>query len=339
MEPKSFKARFIEPGIISYDDQKQGTVFVSKEALDRMAPSFRGCPVIFVPENHNDSSKANAFDFDNPESGKAQGVVSGVPYWGDDGFQWVEMIVWDDDAVKAIENGYSVSCSYNVDDVGPRGQWHQIPYDEEITAGHYLHMAIVPNPRYESSKIIANSKGGSPVALFKTKKNTAPAQAPAPAPEPVEENAVQMDNEATVDVNGTPVPLYELIEAFMMQKGANEPASTLSPEDEVQLPDGSTVKVSELIAAYSAGSEMENAEAPQDTKGEPAVDQTKQNAAPARPAISAPTKTVNASLKNAATKGGADFDPRGDFESQSARLKRGEERYRRSNPAVPQGGK
>lgn len=328
--PKSFKTRFIEPGIISYDDQEAGTVLVSKEALDLMAPTFRGCPVIFVPEHHNDMDKETAFDFGDVEAEKAQGVVSGMPYWGDDGWQWVDLLVWDQDAIKAIEKGFSVSCAYIVDETGEGGEWHQIPYDESVTNGHYMHMAIVPRPRYEGSQILANSKGGHKVALFKPKKNAMPVEPV--KPEEKEDEGVLMNDDTEVDVNGTPVPLHELISSYMEKQGAGTPTA-LADNDMVTLPDGSQVSVADLKAAYTAGGgeesaegePMENAEPPQDVTGEKPIDPKKQmsNAAPAKPE----PRKVNSALKNAAKKTEGGFDPRGEFDSESKRLERGRTRY------------
>lgn len=340
-EPKSFKCRFIEPGVISYEDSKQGTVFVSKEALDRMAPSFRNCPVIFIPEKHDDSDKSTAFNFNDIGSNPACGIVTGKPYWGDDGWQYVEMAVWDDDALKAIEQGFSVSCAYEpdkVDDAG--GQWHQIAYDNAVLDGHYMHMAIVPDPRYEGSRILKNSKGGN-MAPFGIGKPKNAAAAPAPAPEKKPDDAGAGDKpemlnaeDTKVDVNGVPVPLYELIEAFKMKQGAGSTPAQLTPDDVVQVEGFGDVTVADLIAAYGEGSgdgdegeSLENAEAPTDAQGQPAVKEAMKNAAPKKPA-------VNSSLRNAARSAGGAGRP--EIDDESSRIARGSERY--SIPAK-QGGK
>lgn len=335
-EPKSYKCRFIEPGVVSYDDTNQGTVLVSREALDRMGPSFRNCPVIFIPKLHDNSDKTTAFNFDDVRANPACGIVTGIPTWGDDGWQYVDISVWDEDTQKAIENGYTVSCAYFPDEEGDGGEWHQIPYDGEVINGHYMHMAIVPRPRYEGSRIYANSKKGEETLnIFKVKKNMAPP--PAPEKEPEESGGMKANGDEVVDVNGTKVPLYELIEAYQMKQGQGGGADNeLSPEDEVALPDGSMVKVADLIANYTGGDEgetLENAEAPQDTQAEPSVDEAKQksNAAPSKA-----KPTVNASLKNAARKPEG-YNPAEGIDSASARLARGQERY--SIPVVNKGGK
>lgn len=358
-EPKSYKCRFIEPGLISYEDSKQGTVFVSREALDRMGPSFRNCPVIFIPEQHDDSDKTTAFNFNDIGSNPASGIVTGIPEWGNDGWQYVDVSIWDENAQKAIKNGYSVSCAYFTDEEGEGGERNQIPYDAEIINGHYMHMAIVPRPRYEGSRIYANSKGGNALNIFKKKTNMAPpAPAPAPAkpdaPAPVPEKeekengcgGMKANGDEVVDINGTKVPLYELVEAYQMKQGHGGGADNeLSPEDEVALPDGTMIKVADLIASYSEvgtggeGETLENAETVESEGGVAPVDEGKQksNAAPAKPvAKPAAPRVVNATFKNAARNPAA-LDPRDDIETEDMRLARGKANY--SIPVANEGGK
>ncbi|MFA5380141.1 MAG: DUF2213 domain-containing protein [Dehalococcoidia bacterium] len=324
-EPKSYKTRFIEPGIISYEDTKQGVVLVSKETLDRMAASFRNKPVIFIPEMHDNSDEKTAFNFEDLSANPASGIITGIPYWGDDGWQWVEMSVWDEAAQQALDSGYSVSCAYDADEDDTGGIWHEIPYTSEVTDGKYMHMAIVPKPRYEGSRVLANSKGDA-LNIFK-KKNAAP-----PEPEkkavplagketPAEEKAELMNDDTMVDVNGTPVPLHELVANYEEKNGTGGGAP-LADDDEVGLSDGTKVTVADLKAAYTGGGgdePLENAEAPTDTVAAPVVDEGKQraNSAPVK-------KTVNVALKNAAADAGYVADK---VETQAGRLERGRTRY------------
>lgn len=317
MEPKAYKVRFIEPGIISYEDKNAGTVLVSKEALDRMAPTFKGCPVIFVPEFHNDADKKNSFNLDDPDSPMPAGIIAENPEWGEDGWQWVNLLVWDDAATDALDNkNFNVSCSYMTDEEGPGGTWHELPYDAEVVSGHYMHMAIVPRPRYEGSRVFANSKGGPDLGmkLFK-KTNAAPPDVPEKKPdgpaapeadgEGEEKKILENDDSTEIDVNGTRVPLHELISDYVEKNGGGEPpAETVTPETEVALPDGTTVTIADLIASYTGGGEgpetpegegpaMENAEGDPEEK----KDAVKANAAPAK-------RVVNKKLQNAARNSG-----------------------------------
>lgn len=311
MEPKAYKVRFIEPGIISYEDKNAGTVLVSKEALDRMAQSFKGCPVIFIPEQHNSADKSNAFNLDDPNAAMPAGIVAEMPEWGDDGWMWVNLLVWDEDAIDAFDNKkFNVSCSYMTDEEGPGGTWHELPYDAEVVNGHYMHMAIVPRPRYEGSRVFANSKGGQMKAFFK--KNAAaepdkkpdpvaPVEPDTPAAEPDEKKVLENVDGTEVDVNGTRVPLSELIANFEEKRNAAPEGESdldggeeIPPETEVPLPSGGMVTVGELIAAFT-----EEPEAPEAPEMENAcATGVKANSArvPAK-------KTVNKVLQNAATGG------------------------------------
>ena len=110
--------------------------------------------------------------------------------------------------------------------------------------------------------------------------------------------------------------------------------------DMIALPDGSKVSVADLKAAWAGSGEsaegegMENAEPPADTPAAQPVEVSRQkaNAAPAKPA----PRVVNPALKNAAAKAGDTIDPRGEVDTEQARLARGKARYSR---AVDQGGK
>jgi hypothetical protein len=191
-----------------------------------------------------------------------------------------------------------------------------------------MHMAIVPKPRHEGSRVLANSKGEN-LNFFRKKKNAIP-----PAPDkkavplagketPAEEKAELMNDDTMIDVNGTPVALHELVSNYEEKNGAGA-QEPLADEDEVALSDGTKVSIGDLKAAYSGGAAEEpaeevkaNAEAPTDTTAEPVTDEKKQLA------NSAPRK-VNATLKNAASSTGFTQEK---IETANSRLERGKTRY------------
>ena len=332
MEPKAYKVRFIEPGIISYEDKNAGTVLVSKEALDRMAASFKGCPVIFIPELHNSADKTNAFNLDDPDAPLPAGIIADNPEWGEDGWLWVNLLVWDEAAIDAFDNKqFNVSCSYMTDEEGPGGVWHELPYDAEVVNGHGMHMAIVPRPRYEGSRVFANSKGGPNLGfkLFKKKENALPEEGekkpaapanpaappakpepdggpaqPAPAAAAPEKKVLENDDAAEIEVNGTRVPLHELISDYVEKHGGEPEGEEIDPASMVALPDGTEVSVADLIASYSEGEAGEGGEgapgpAMENAEGDPAEGdgKVKANSAPAK-------RTVNKALQNAARNSG-----------------------------------
>lgn len=168
--PKSYKCNYIESGVVHYQDlgackqcgpdkeclniegcEPEGeTILVSQKALDAMAPTFVGKPVIDM--EHKD---VNASTIPN---GEAEGIVTRV--WKENGWYWCDFLVWDKAAQEHCDSGnFSVSCAYEptqVNDVG--GEYHNIPYSNEVENGILTHLAIVQSPRYEQAKIYVNAK-------------------------------------------------------------------------------------------------------------------------------------------------------------------------------------
>ena len=142
-----FTAKFIEPGLVGYD--KEGVLNVTTEALMKFYQTMIGCPVII---KHQDVTDGNADDL-------RVGVVSSVEY-GNDGWFYCSGVIWDKEALELIGKGWSVSCTYEVlQTTGVSGERNNIPYDDELVDGKFLHLAIVPNPRYEKATItLMNSK-------------------------------------------------------------------------------------------------------------------------------------------------------------------------------------
>lgn len=261
--PIRYRARFIEPGVISYEDVGQGLVMVGRKALDRMLPSFVGKPVFnFV---HKEIEADQAFDFENVKSEEmADGIVSAVGT-GEDGWDWADMMIWDEETQRNIdEYGFEVSCAYDTIESGPPGKHNGIKFDEEVLDGKYVHMAIVDNPRYEGSTVYRNAKGVTTVAdkakkgftLFWKKNAEEPPKEPPkkeePPKEPEKENAeegLQADEGAYMVIDGQKVPLQELVETYMGKQNAGE-GQAIAPEDEITLPDGSKCTGADLLKAY-----------------------------------------------------------------------------------------
>lgn len=161
--PKEYDCRFIEPGLINYDDMGAGTALVRKEALDKMANSFKGRPVLF---KRHDNVSPETFEE------KACGLVNEVYFNASDGWFHAKFFVWDDATKSGIESGkFSVSCAYVPSDTDINGGiYNNINYDMEVKNGEYTHLAIVENPRYNGAKIFVNSKGGGKAMKEKVKK-------------------------------------------------------------------------------------------------------------------------------------------------------------------------
>lgn len=272
---KRYRATFIEPGIISYEDLDAGTIFVPRGALDRMRNTFIGKPV--VNEDHIDLEPEEAFRVDENSNPLAKGIVVASGTNGD-GWDYVDFLVWDRETQKNIdERGYSVSCAYVPTKVDTNsGVWHNIPYDEALVDGVYTHLAIVTNPRYEGVQVYENSKGRELMKfkIFKNKCKPTPEEEkkkkkPNAVEPPPEEEMEEVDSEASViEVNGEMIPLEEAIAAYQATK-QNE-VVPMSPEDTVEI-DGEMVTVADLIKAVQAG--KENVGDPEKVDAEAVVDE------------------------------------------------------------------
>ena len=144
---RHFQSRFIEAGLAHYE--QFGDVLITKETLDKFIFSMVGCPVII---KHKDITEENA-------DKERVGVVSKVWYNELDGWYWCEGIIWDKQAIDLVKNqGWSVSCTYDFESDFKKGTYHGKDYDMEFTGGEFLHLALVPNPRYERATIVMNSQ-------------------------------------------------------------------------------------------------------------------------------------------------------------------------------------
>jgi len=165
---------------VSYEDAGLGTGLLKKDAMDRIAPDFVGKPVII---EHQDGEPDELF-----QNGAAVGKITAVRWNGDSGWYECDFTAENSEAADLIEKqGWSVSCAFDSNDNGAGGEYHAMPYDFEIMNGRAVHLALVPNPRYEDSKIFTNSGA----MLINSKRATI-----------VKENALQVDDPVQVNVNG-----------------------------------------------------------------------------------------------------------------------------------------
>ncbi|MBE7084261.1 MAG: DUF2213 domain-containing protein [Clostridiales bacterium] len=142
---RHFKSRFIQPGLAGYPGQF-GNALIKKENLDKFVWTLRSKPVTI---NHKDKI----------EDKDKVGIVNNVWFNPEDGWYWCDGIIFDNEAINLINNGWSVSCAYDftkADNSG--GKENNIPYDIEFLDGEFNHLALVDNPRYEGANIVFNSK-------------------------------------------------------------------------------------------------------------------------------------------------------------------------------------
>ena len=142
-----FRARFLQPGLVKYSF---GVCLLTKEVIDKFVYKFVGCPVVI---DHKDVTDESAKDM-------RVGVISKVDFDPFDAWYWCEGVIFDQEAIDLINNGYNVSCQYEITQyaTNDREELHNgNPYDKEILDGAPEHLAIVKNPRYENAMIAVNA--------------------------------------------------------------------------------------------------------------------------------------------------------------------------------------
>lgn len=350
--PKRYRSEYIEPGVCSYEDLGLGVIFISDETLNKMQKTFLGKPI--VNEDHQDMTPEQAYKLSEEDlESMADGIVYNVGKLPN-GWYYNDFIVWNQETKKNIdEKKYNVSCAYYIDEEGPKGSWHNIAYDGEVLNGAFTHHAIVPNPRYERSKvyslddeqsndeigaIIQNSKGVNEMKkkIFKhvlnslKKKNIKNQEPPAKEEDEkkkkdeAENTNEQMQNMegAYIELeDGQKVPLEEAVNAYKAAKENQEKEveneKVIGPDDEVDV-EGEMVTGAELIAA--CGAMKKNAEPVQDEKAEEVVEEqsTMKNS------IKKPKKSFFKVVKNACER---TEEFKTSHELKSDRFKRGKENY------------
>ena len=156
---RKFVSKFIEPGVAHYEEF--GDVLITKETLDKFIHTMIGCPVII---KHQDITEENA-------DKERVGVISNVWFNDMDGWYYCDGIIWDKQAIDLVKNqGWNVSCTYDFESDKQAKTHNGKEIDMEFTDGEFLHLALVPNPRYERANItVMNSQD-------KVKEETSTAQ-------------------------------------------------------------------------------------------------------------------------------------------------------------------
>lgn len=132
-------AEYREPG-------KPATrLLVNEAAMKQMNTTFPGRPVYV--------SHVDQVDLTNLQL-EADGYVVESFFNQADGKNWAKFIVVSDKGHDAIAKGWKLSNAYVPKEFGSGGVWHGIDYDKTVLAAEYNHLAIVPNPRYQESRIL-----------------------------------------------------------------------------------------------------------------------------------------------------------------------------------------
>jgi len=240
LKAQTFKARFLEKGVVKYDDEM---VLIKPENLMAIAMDFKGAHVII---DHQDVTENEAND-------KIVGYINNVWFDEFDGWAWCDFTVNNEEAITLINQGYSVSCAY-FPKYAEGGTYHNIPFDREIVGGEAIHLAIVKNPRYEDAIILKNSINKI-MTIFKFKK---------PKENKAEVKEIELENAMFEIEDGETVSVAEMVEAYKNSKkneeeDKKEEEPKVNADDEYEV-DGEMVKVSELASAYKASKKKNESE-------------------------------------------------------------------------------
>ena len=238
LKAQTFKARFLEKGVVKYDDEM---VLIKPENLMAIAMDFKGAHVII---DHQDVTENEAND-------KIVGYINNVWFDEFDGWAWCDFTVNNEEAITLINQGYSVSCAY-FPKYAEGGTYHNIPFDREIVGGEAIHLAIVKNPRYEDAIILKNSINKI-MTIFKFKK---------PKENKAEVKEIELENAMFEIEDGETVSVAEMVEAYKNSKKNEEDRKEepkVNADDEYEV-DGEMVKVSELASAYKASKKKNESE-------------------------------------------------------------------------------
>lgn len=146
---RKFTSKFLEAGIINYEDIGFGLTLLKKVTIDKFINSIEGSPLIIL---HKDVDRSNVKQV-------SCGYVTKVWFEPSDGWYYCEGWVNDDDAEFLIkEANWSVSCSFEITEKDTTGGiYNDIAYQTEILNGNFRHLAIVDNPRFKDANIVLNS--------------------------------------------------------------------------------------------------------------------------------------------------------------------------------------
>jgi hypothetical protein len=244
-----------------------------------MNSSFLGKPVFNF--DHKVVDINDAFNFTAEEKEKhAVGVISGVGYDVESGMYFVDMMVWDEETQKNIDDGYGVSNAYIPQVIGG-GEYNNVSYDREVVDGKYDHMAIVDNPRYGDVRIFENSKKGEKVKkyiLFGKEKEDVKQNAKPPADKKDEGVKLNMNSVIVVE-GGEEIPISEMVELYKNsedKKNSDKEKPTMNMDDTVEI-DGKEVSMKELVDNYNSKKNAEPDEDPKENEDEEDKEDVKKN--------------------------------------------------------------
>jgi hypothetical protein len=269
---KTIKIPAMRKGLVQYPNE---VILVNQACLEQLAKTSHGIPVVIEhPGVKLDSETIK----DIPIVGRVADM-----HYDTEKDEWsVHFVVDTEEAVSKLKSGWGVSTAWFGDEYGPAGTYNAVPYDRELIKGHYEHLAIVKDPRYEmaqgpvfynSKNSLANDtksdtindnsqKSGGSTMLFKLFRTIR------------EEIKANEKEQFMLNIAGQDVPLSNVLEEMKSmeakkneeEKKKEEAGKTLNGEDMVEY-NGAKMSVNELVEKYNCM--KKNAEdKPEDKKPE-----------------------------------------------------------------------
>lgn len=231
--PKHYYARHMQPGVCKYNSE---VVLVDTDAVKRMI----GGEAIGIPVYVLHNTAPNDERIKNLEK-ESDGYIIDSFYNELDGWAWFEFLVVSDKGHAAVAKGWAVSNAYLPTEWGPGGTKNNVPYDREIVNGAFTHLAIVPDPRYEDARIMTPDQ-------FRTYQDSK------------KRELVELQNSKTEPSGGKSIMKFF--------KTKREEVSAVDADTQVELEDGKTVTVTEMLNALkkNAEDEKKNAEKEKEDK-------------------------------------------------------------------------
>lgn len=233
---KRFHCEHLREGPVSYADRGLGIEVLRRSTIESANQSFIGKPLVIEHVN----PRLNVAD---PEVRRVTVGFCDKVGMTPDGWAFVEGAFAPEvtDEQRADFAALNPSCGYNVIGVGSGGRWNNVPYERELTAIEFHHLALCRGrSRYEESEFRLNAithptgdKSMSFFTLFKKKPAALAGAAPV-----VEE--IQIPADTTIKLpSGREVRLNDVVasqENADKDKAAVDAAETAAKAGETAAP-------------------------------------------------------------------------------------------------------
>lgn len=323
-------------GLCAYSNE---TILVSQEALQMLAPTARGIPVVI-------DHPAELITDENVGTLGIVGRVSEMEYDSISDIWYAEFVVETPEAVQLLSTGWGVSTAWFGDKYASGGTHNNVGYDRELIEGRYEHLAIVKTPRYEmavnpiflnSIPLQDDSKASTMEASFiKSKIDEKRGQNMIgkifKKLVSREELKTNEGEELFVDIDGTDMPLTQLINDIKElrknkknedeKEDKKEEKKMANDTDEVDV-DGEKISVNALKQMYKEN-KKKNATEDEDKKEEKKEDSKKNS-------IEDDETNERFKMIKAVHENGINYEIQDQFISTRERVAMGQARYGKKN--------